>query len=89
MQKIAYNFQNVKYSSENINSLGGINFADLIINNTSVYKTIDQTMGQRGLKAEYSYSDLIRSSLLDEVTLGLEERKKGLHAVNVKRDKSN
>ena len=54
----------ITYSSENINSFGGINFADHIVRNASVYKTIDQTLGQRGIKAEYYYSDLIRSYLL-------------------------
>jgi len=54
----------ITYSSENINSFGGINFADHIVRNASVYKTIDQTIGGRGVKAEYSYSDLIRSYLL-------------------------
>jgi len=54
----------ITYSKENINSFGGINFADSIIGNTSVYKTIDQTLGQRGIKAGYSYSDLFRSYLL-------------------------
>ena len=54
----------ITYSSENINSFGGINFADHIVNSASVYKTIDQTLGQRGIKAEYSYSDLFRSYLL-------------------------
>jgi hypothetical protein len=48
-------------SSENINSFGGINFADSILANASVYKTIDQFLGSRGTKATYSYSDLIRS----------------------------
>jgi hypothetical protein len=51
-------------SSEKINPFGGINFADHIINNASVYKTIDQTLGGRGIKAEYSFSDLVRSYLL-------------------------
>jgi len=54
----------ITYSKENINSFGGINFADSIIGNTSVYKTIDQTLGQRGIKAGYSYSDLFRFYLL-------------------------
>ena len=54
----------ITYSSENINSFGGINFADHIVRSASVYKTIDQTLGGRGLKAEYSYSDLFRSYLL-------------------------
>ena len=54
----------ITYSSEKINSFGGINFADHIVRNTSVFKTIDQTLGQRGVKAEYSYSDLIRAYLL-------------------------
>jgi hypothetical protein len=54
----------ITYSSENINSFGGINFADHIVKNALVYKTIDQILGCRGIKAEYSYSDLIRSYLL-------------------------
>ena len=49
----------ITYSSENINSFGGINFANLIINNVSVYKSIGQTMGQHGIRTEYLYSDLI------------------------------
>ena len=49
----------ITYSSEKINSFGGINFADHIIGNSSVYKTIDQTLGRRGVKAEFSYSDLL------------------------------
>jgi hypothetical protein len=54
----------VTYSTENINSMGGINFADRIIENASVYKIIDQALGSRGVKAIYRYSDLIRSYLL-------------------------
>jgi hypothetical protein len=54
----------ITYSSEKINSFGGINFADHIIGNASVYKTIDQTLGVRGIKSEYLYSDLFRSYLL-------------------------
>lgn len=54
----------VKYSSENIHSFGGINFADKVISNASVYGLIDQSLGSRGVFAQYSYSDLIRSYLL-------------------------
>ena len=54
----------ITYSKENINSFGGINFADKIIENTSAYKIIDQSLGNRGLMADYSYSDLIRSYFL-------------------------
>jgi len=54
----------VTYSTENINSMGGINFADRIIGNANVYKIIDQALGSRGVKAIYRYSDLIRSYLL-------------------------
>ncbi len=54
----------VTYSTENINPMGGINFADRIIENASVYKIIDQALGSRGVKAIYRYSDLIRSYLL-------------------------
>lgn len=54
----------ITYSTENINSFGGINFADSIISNTGVYNIIDQILGSRGSKASYSYSDLIRSYFL-------------------------
>ncbi len=54
----------ITYSTEKINSFGGINFADSIIDNTSVYKTIDSILGKRGIYATYSYSDLFRSYLL-------------------------
>lgn len=54
----------ITYSSENINSFGGLNFADTIINNTGIYGLIDQTLGTRGTNAGYSYSSLIRSYLL-------------------------
>lgn len=48
------------YSTSNINSFGGINFADSLIGNVSVYKTIDQMLGNRDVKALYTYSDLFR-----------------------------
>ncbi len=54
----------ITYSSEKTNSFGGINFADHIVRNASVYKTIDQTLGGRGAKAGYSYSGLFRPYLL-------------------------
>lgn len=54
----------ITYSKENINSFGGINLADRIINNTGAYGIIDQTLGNRGSKATFSYSGLIRSYLL-------------------------
>ena len=49
----------ITYSTDNINSFGGINFADHIIGNASFYELIDQELG-----AKYSYSDLIRTYLL-------------------------
>lgn len=54
----------ITYSTQNINSFGGINFADSIIGNISVYKTIDKALGKRGINAGYSYSDLFRSYFL-------------------------
>lgn len=54
----------VSYSTSNINSFGGINFADSLIGNASVYKTIDQMLGNRDVKAQYTYSDLFRSYFL-------------------------
>ncbi|MFV0267527.1 MAG: hypothetical protein ACK5HT_10380 [Draconibacterium sp.] len=56
----------ITYSSEKINSFGGINFIDRTINNAGIYSYIDQSLGQRGSKATYRYSDLFRSyHLLD------------------------
>jgi len=54
----------ITYSKENINSFGGVNFADRIINNTGAYSIIDQTLGNRGSRATFSYSGLFRSYLL-------------------------
>ncbi len=54
----------ITYSKENIKSFGGINFADEIIKNANLYKTIDESLGSRGIRAEYSYSDLVRSYFL-------------------------
>lgn len=54
----------ITYSTDNINSFGGINFADHIIGNASFYELIDQELGARSPGARYSYSDLIRTYLL-------------------------
>jgi hypothetical protein len=54
----------ITYSKEKIKSFGGINFADKIISNASVYNIIDQTLGSRGDSAKYCYSDLFRSYFL-------------------------
>jgi len=54
----------ITYSTSKINSFGGINFANSIIDNTSVYNTIDEMLGNRGIYAQYRYSDLFRSYFL-------------------------
>lgn len=54
----------ITYSSSKINSFGGINFADSIISKSNIFKTIDQTLGNRGVRSEYNYSDLFRSYFL-------------------------
>jgi len=54
----------ITYYSEKINSFGGINFADYVIKQNNLYSTVDQLPGSRGVKASYSYSDLIRSYFL-------------------------
>lgn len=54
----------ITYSTDKINSFGGINFANSIIDKASVYQAIDTTLGKRGIYATYSYSDLFRSYLL-------------------------
>lgn len=51
-------------SQANINSFGGINFANLLINNIGVFDLIDKTPGNRGVMAKYKYSDLFRSYFL-------------------------
>lgn len=52
------------YSQETVNAFGGINFADEIFNNASVYSHIDEKLGSRHTGTQYSYSDLIRTYLL-------------------------
>ena len=54
----------ITYSTDKINSFGGINFADYIIKQSNLYNSIDQSLGNRGVKAKYSYSDLIRTYFL-------------------------
>jgi len=54
----------ITYSTSKINSFGGINFADSIIGNAQVFETINQFLGNRGVRAQYRYSDLFRSYLL-------------------------
>ena len=54
----------VTCSSSNINSFGGINFADRIISNLNIFDTIDQHLGSRDVRSKYKYSDLIRTYLL-------------------------
>jgi len=54
----------VSYSASTIDSFGEINFADSLTGNASVYKTIDQMLGNRDVKAQYTYSDLFRSYFL-------------------------
>ena len=54
----------ITYSKENINSFGGLNFADSVINKSSVYQLINQELGSRGSRSTYSYADLIRSYFL-------------------------
>lgn len=54
----------ITYSTEKINSFGGINFADNIIKQNSLYTSVDQSLVNRGVKSTYSYSDLIRSYFL-------------------------
>lgn len=51
------------YSQENIQSFGGINFADKILSNAGIYGHIDQTLGNRGITATYRFSDLFRCYL--------------------------
>ena len=54
----------ITYSNSKIKSFGGINFADLIVSKSNAYQTIDQTLGNRGIRPEYNFSDLFRSYFL-------------------------
>lgn len=49
----------ITYSAGNINSFGGLNFADYIINKSSLYGINDNELGDRGENSVYCYSDLI------------------------------
>jgi len=51
------------YSQENIQSFGGINFADKILRNVGIYDQIGEILGNRGITATYGYSDLFPSYL--------------------------
>jgi hypothetical protein len=51
----------VTYSFEKINPFGGINFVHKVLDNKGVYKLIDETLGNRAVQAEYSYSDIIKA----------------------------
>jgi len=52
------------YSQETVNAFGGINFADEIFSNASIYSHIDEKLGSRRAGTQYSYSDLFRTYLL-------------------------
>lgn len=51
------------YSKDNICAFGGLNFTDNILKNQSIFETIDNHLGDRGIYATYKYSDLFRSIL--------------------------
>lgn len=50
-------------STDNIQSFGGINFSDKILRSAGIYDHIDESLGNRGLAANYGYKDLFRSYL--------------------------
>jgi len=54
----------VTYSSSKINAFGGINFANQIISNAKVFEKIDQILGNRDVRAKFSYSDLFKTYFL-------------------------
>ena len=60
----------ITYSKENINPFGGIYFADEIISNSGVYKTIQEHLGSRSSQAQYGYADVIRALLLSSLSGG-------------------
>lgn len=53
----------VTYSTANISAFGGLNFTDKLLKNHNIYALIDTCLGDRGLLAQYEYSDLFRSYL--------------------------
>ncbi len=52
------------YSQEKIHTFGGINFADKILKDASIYGFIDQHLGPRDVRAAFGYHDLFRSYLM-------------------------
>lgn len=53
----------VNYSKDNICAFGGLNFTDKLIKDHGIFDIIDKTLGDRGIFAQYKYSDLFRSLL--------------------------
>ncbi len=52
------------YSKEKIHTFGGINFADKILKDSSIYESIDGHLGPRDVRATFGYGDLFRSYLM-------------------------
>lgn len=52
-----------KYSTYNICAFGGLNFIDKLLKDQGILDIVDNSLNDRGLLVQYSYSDLIRSLL--------------------------
>lgn len=53
----------VTYSTSKISAFGGLNFTDKLLKDHNIFAHIDNYLGDRGLLAQYTYSDLFRSYL--------------------------
>jgi hypothetical protein len=52
------------YPQEKIHTFCGINFADRILADASVYRYIDEHLGPRDVRSTFGYGDLVRSYLM-------------------------
>lgn len=60
----------VKNSDKQITPFGGLNFIDNVIKQKSIKQLIDNHLGNRNYRAEYSYSDIIISLLFNSLCNG-------------------
>lgn len=60
----------IKHSSKNITPFGGLNFIDNLLRENKIPDFINQTLGFRNYRAEYSYSDILLSLLKNALCNG-------------------
>jgi hypothetical protein len=60
----------IKHSCKNITPFGGLNFIDNLLKTNNVPELINQILGSRNYRAEYSYSDILLSLLKNALCNG-------------------